>query len=69
MFFDFPQDFKQFQPAPGILVYMVSGQNIMFSHVNLQPGAVAPLHNHSEDRWVSSFSGKLSLLSEMRPDW
>ena len=64
MFYDFPQDFKKFEPAPGFLVRVVSGQNIMFSHVTLQPNAVAPLHNHVEEQMGLILEGEMEVTIE-----
>ena len=64
MFYDFPRDFKKFEPAPGFLVRVVSGQNIMFSHVTLQPNAVAPLHNHAEEQMGLILEGEMEFTIE-----
>ena len=68
MFYNFPNDFKVFEPAPGFLVHVVSGQRIMFSHVTLQPNAVAPLHNHAEEQMGLILEGEIELTigDEMR---
>lgn len=61
MFFDFPQDFKQFEPAPGFLVRAVSGQHLMFSHVTLEPDSEAPLHKHAEEQMGVILEGELDM--------
>ncbi len=61
MFYNFPQDFKVFEPAPGFLVHVVSGQRLMFSHVTLQPNAVAPLHNHTEEQMGLVLEGEIEF--------
>jgi quercetin dioxygenase-like cupin family protein len=61
MFYDFPQDFKDFEPAPGFMVRVASGQRIMFSHVTLQPNAVAPLHNHAEEQMGLILEGEIEF--------
>ncbi len=61
MFYDFPRDFKKFEPAPGFTVRVVSGQNIMFSHVTLQPNAVAPVHNHVEEQMGLALEGEMKF--------
>ncbi len=61
MFYNFPHDFKVFEPAPGFLVHVVSGQRLMFSHVTLQPNAVAPLHNHAEEQMGLVLEGEIEF--------
>lgn len=61
MFYDFPQDFKKFEPAPGFLVHVVSGQRSMLSHVILKPGAEAPMHNHSEEQMGIVLEGEFEM--------
>ena len=61
MFYDFPQDFKQFEPAPGFLVRVVSGQRLMFSHVTLEPNSEAPLHSHAEEQMGIMLSGEFEM--------
>ena len=61
MFYDFPQDFKVFEPAPGFMVHVVSGRNVMFSHVTLQPKAVAPFHSHSEEQMGIILEGEFEM--------
>ena len=61
MFYNFPQDSKKFEPAPGFIVRVISGQNIMFSHVTLQPKAVAPLHNHAEEQMGLILEGEIKF--------
>ncbi len=61
MFYNFPHDFKVFEPAPGFLVHVVSGQRLMFSHVTLQPNAVAPLHNHTEEQMGLVLEGEIEF--------
>ena len=61
MFYDFPHDFKQFEPAPGFLVRVVSGQNAMFSHVTLKSDSEAPLHNHAEEQMGIMLDGEFEM--------
>jgi len=61
MFYDFPQDFKQFKPAPGFLVHVVSGQRLMLSHVTLQPNSEAPLHSHAEEQMGIMLEGEFAM--------
>ncbi|HUU64756.1 MAG TPA: cupin domain-containing protein [Dehalococcoidales bacterium] len=69
MFYDFPQDFKKFEPAPGFLVRAVSGQRLMFSHVTLEPDSEAPLHKHTEEQMGVIVEGELDMTigNETRP--
>ncbi len=61
MFYDFPQDFKALEPAPGFLVRVVWGQLIMFSHVTLQSHSEAPLHSHSEEQMGIILEGEFEM--------
>lgn len=61
MFYNFPQDFKQFEPVPGFLVYVVSGQRLMLSQVALQPNSEAPLHSHAEEQMGIILEGEFEM--------
>jgi len=61
MFYDFPQSFKEFKPAPGFLVHVVSGQRIMLSHVSIQPNSEAPLHSHPEEQMGIILEGEFEM--------
>ncbi len=61
MFYDFPQDFKVLEPAPGFLARLVWGQRLMFSHVTLQPHSVASLHTHPQEQMGIILEGELEM--------
>ena len=61
MFYDFPKDFKQFEPAPGFLVRAASGERLMLAYITLQPNAGAPLHSHSEEQAGIVLEGEVEL--------
>ena len=61
MFYDFPKDFKQFEPAPGFLVRAVSGERLMLAYATLQPHSEAPLHSHPEEQMGISLEGEIEL--------
>ncbi|MBM4448161.1 MAG: cupin domain-containing protein [Chloroflexi bacterium] len=61
MFYDFPHDFKKFEPAPGFLVHVASGRRSMLSYVTLQPNAEAPLHHHSEEQIGIVLEGEFDM--------
>ncbi len=61
MFYDFPKDFKKFEPASGFLVHVVSGQRLMLSHVTLQPNSDVPLHSHSEEQMGIILEGEFEM--------
>ncbi len=61
MFYNFPQDFKEFEPAPGFLARVVSGERLMLSYVTLKPNTEAPLHNHSEEQMGIVLEGKFEM--------
>ncbi len=61
MFYDFPQDFKVLEPAPGFLVHAVWGERIMFSHVALRPNSEAPLHSHPHEQMGIVLEGEFEM--------
>ena len=61
MFYNFPQDFKAFEPVPGFLVRVVSGERLMLSHVTLAPHSEAPLHRHSEEQMGIMLDGEFEM--------
>ncbi|HEY83421.1 MAG TPA: cupin domain-containing protein [Dehalococcoidia bacterium] len=61
MFYHFPQDFKEFRPAPGFLVRVVSGRGLMLSHVTLEPNSEAPLHSHAEEQMGIILDGEFEM--------
>jgi len=50
MFYEFPKDFKEFEPLPGIIVHSVSGRNVMLARITLKPKSEAPIHSHDEEQ-------------------
>jgi len=61
MFYNFPQDFKEFEPAPGFLVRVVSGERLMLAYAALQPHSKALLHNHSEEQMGIILEGEFEM--------
>lgn len=61
MFYDFPQDFKKLEPAPGFLLRVVSGQNLMLSYVTVEPHSAMPLHTHPEEQMGIMLEGEFEM--------
>ena len=61
MFYDFPKDFKRFEPAPGFVVRAASGERLMLAYITLQPHAEAHLHSHSEEQAGIVLEGEVEL--------
>jgi len=61
MFYNFPQDFKKFEPAPGFLVRVASGERLMLAYITLQPHSEAPLHSHSEEQMGVVLEGEVEV--------
>ncbi|MFQ5997013.1 MAG: cupin domain-containing protein [Dehalococcoidales bacterium] len=61
MFYNFPQDFKQFEPAPGFSVRVVSGERLMLAYVALQPHSEVALHSHAEEQMGIVLEGAIEL--------
>ena len=58
MFYDFPKDFKELEPVPGVLTRLVWGQNLMLSHDTLPPNYDYPFHGHPEEQMGIVLEGK-----------
>ena len=61
MFYDFPKDFKQFEPAPGFLVRVASGERLMLAYITLKPHAEVTLHSHAEEQMGIILEGEFEL--------
>ncbi len=61
MFFKYPQDFKERELAPGILLRLVWGERVMLSHVTLQPHSTVPTHSHPHEQTGMVLEGELDM--------
>jgi len=61
VFYEFPQDFKELEPEKGFLVRVVCGENLMFSHVNLDPHSTASLHIHPQEQMGIILEGEFEM--------
>lgn len=59
MFYDFPQDFRERELAPGHLARLVWGERIMLSHVSIQPHSTMPRHSHPYEELGMILEGEL----------
>ena len=61
MFFKYPQDFKEKQIAPGVVLRLVWGERIMLSHVSIQPNCNVPTHSHPNEQTGIVLEGEREL--------
>jgi quercetin dioxygenase-like cupin family protein len=61
MFYEFPKDFKTIQPIKGFLGRVVSGKNMMFSHVTMEARTEAPLHAHPHEQMGIILEGTFEM--------
>jgi len=61
VFYNFPQSFKEIEPEKGFLARVVCGENMMFSHVTLQPHTVASLHTHPQEQMGIILEGEFEM--------
>lgn len=61
VFYNFPQDFKEMEPERGFLVRVVCGENLMFSHVTLEPHSIASLHSHPQEQMGIILEGEFEM--------
>ena len=61
MFFSYPQDFKEKQVAPGVVLRLVWGERIMLSHVTFQPNSNVPAHSHPNEQTSMVLEGEIKL--------
>ena len=61
MFFSYPQDFKERELVPGIVLRLVWGESIMLSHATFQPGSTLPAHSHPNEQTGIVIEGELKL--------
>lgn len=61
MFYNFPEDFKEIEPEKGFLARVVSGDNLMFSHVTLKPHSSASLHTHAQEQMGIILEGEFEM--------
>ncbi len=56
-----PGDLTPKTLAPGVTARIVSGENLMFSLVTLEPGAVVPTHSHPHEQLGMMVSGTMEF--------
>ncbi len=61
MFYDFPKDFKEREPFPGISLHVATGQRLMIARVEVKPNSEVPLHNHPEEQMGIVLEGEVEL--------
>jgi quercetin dioxygenase-like cupin family protein len=61
VFYEFPGDFKEIEPEKGFLARVVCGENLMFSHVTLEPHTVASLHTHAQEQMGIILEGEFEM--------
>jgi quercetin dioxygenase-like cupin family protein len=62
VFYKFPDDFEALEPEKGFFVHLVSGHNLMFSHVTLEPHSVASLHTHPQEQMGIILEGEFEMM-------
>ncbi len=61
MFYNFPKDFKEIEPEKGFFARVVCGENVMLSHVTLEPHSVASLHSHPQEQMGIILEGEFEM--------
>jgi len=61
MFFNFPQDFKTKEPAPGFIVQAVWGERMTISRVTLRPHSKTALHQHPHEQMGIVLEGETEM--------
>ena len=61
MFFSYPQDFKEKQVAPGVVLRIVWGERIMLSQVTFQRNSNVPTHSHPNEQTGIVLEGELKF--------
>ncbi len=61
MFYNFPENFKEIEPEKGFVARVVCGENMMFSHVTLEPHSVASLHTHPQEQMGIILEGEFEM--------
>lgn len=59
MFFSYPQDFKEKQVAPGVVLRIIWGEKIMLSYVTFQRNSNVPTHNHPTEQTGIVLEGEI----------
>ena len=61
MFFSYPQDFKEKQVAPGVVLRIIWGERIMLSQITFQRNSSVPAHSHPNEQTGMILEGKLKF--------
>jgi len=61
MFFSFPEDFKERELAPGIVLRLVWGEHVMLSYATFQSNSTVPAHSHPHEQTGIVVEGELEL--------
>ena len=61
MFFNYPQDFKEIELSPGIVLRLVWGERIMISYATFQPNAIVQTHSHPHEQAGIVIEGEMEL--------
>jgi quercetin dioxygenase-like cupin family protein len=61
MFFSFPEDFKERELAPGIVLRLVWGEHVMLSYATFQPNSTVPAHSYPHEQTGIIVEGELEL--------
>ena len=62
MFFTSPQDFREREVAPGILLNLAWGERLMIARVAMQPHSAMPLHNHPHEEMGMVLEGETQFI-------
>lgn len=55
------QDFQPIEPVPGCRMRTPFGQHLMLSYLEMDEGAVVPMHSHPHEQGGMLLKGKLEL--------
>lgn len=62
------EDAKKFSIAQGITNrILISGERVMFLHIEMEPGSVVPLHSHPHEQMGICLKGKVEFQTEGKP--
>jgi quercetin dioxygenase-like cupin family protein len=55
------QDYQPIEPVPGCRMRTPFGQNMMLSYLEMDEGAIVPMHSHPHEQGGMLIKGKLEL--------
>jgi len=61
MFFSYPDDFKERELVPGVVLRLVWGERVMLSYATFQPHTTLSPHSHPHEQTGIIIEGELKL--------